>query len=164
MRESRSLFNIITVVFFTSLSFDGVGFTDPITVPGADPVSGKPWILLENDGKIHLFFESRYTRASGIKIIQGCHQEGYLDSGFGEKEMINHDAELYDWLEPRIDSEGILHVVGIRDYDDGYSDWKGYHFLKMDRVSATSQYSPVIMRLMDLVSQISSGFIPKNLK
>ena len=37
------------------------------------------------DSYFHLFFESRRTHASGIKFIQGYHQEGYLDNGFIQK-------------------------------------------------------------------------------
>ena len=111
-------------------SFDGDGFTNPVSVPGANPVSGKPWILVEDAGKIHLFFNSRHTRASGKKFIQGYHQEGYLDSGFEEKEMIDHDAETFDWMEPRIDSQGVIYILGIREYDDGLNAWRGYLFFK----------------------------------
>ena len=111
-------------------SFDGDGFTDPVSVPGANPVSGKPWILVEDTGKIHLFFNSRHTRVSGKKFIQGYHQAGYLDSGFEEKEMIDHDAETFEWMEPRIDSQGVIYILGIREYDDGLNDWRGYLFFK----------------------------------
>ena len=113
-------------------TFDGVGFTDPTLVPEANSSREKPWILVEDDGKIHLIYNGSHTRASGKSYTQGYHQEGYLDSGFGVKEMIDHDSEPFSWQEPILDSEGCIHVVGVRDYYNDYPGEKGYYFFNND--------------------------------
>jgi len=116
---------------------DGNTFGSPSPIPNtvSDITRKKPWLLVDNSGKISLFYEGYKSRAGGFSTKQLFYQEGNLDFEFSDPELVNHDAFTYEWLEPHIDGEGIVHIYGIRyfryPYPHPFQDgFVGCHYFK----------------------------------